>query len=173
MDSFIDFMQSVVYSYANGDFDVRVPIVESDTDMNVIASAVNMLGEELNEKTITKDYFSTILSKLPLPIIVYTTSGKLELINSSGLKFLDCNDDILIQNIYEFFPKIVLENTLKLENSKKQKEVVFQLIKKKKNLIDKFFLCKVYKLKNFDTIQYVFIAEDITEIKRNEFLKMD
>ncbi len=173
MDSFIDHLQTVVYSYANGDFDLRVPIVESDTDMNVIASAINMLGEELNEKTITKDYFSTILSKLPLPIIVYSTSGKLELINTSGLKFLDCNEDILIENIYDFFPKIVLENTLKLENSKKQKEVVFQLIKKKKNLIDKFFLCKVYKLKNSDTIQYIFIAEDITEIKRNEFLKMN
>jgi signal transduction histidine kinase len=173
MNSFIDYLQEVVYSYANGDFHLRVPIVDSDIDMNVIAAAINMLGEELNEKTISKDYFSTILSKLPLPIIVYSTSGKLELTNTFGLKFLECSEDVNIQNTFDYLPKVVLENTLKLVNSKKQKEIVFQLIKKKRNLLDTFYLCKIYKLNNAQRVQYIFIAEDITEIKRNEFLKMN
>lgn len=173
MNDYIDLLQTVVYSYANSDFEIRIPITYEDSDLNIIASAINVLGEELKEKTISKDYLGTIVSKLPLPIIVFDKLGNLELINPLGVKFLSLKSIEINQNIYEFLPKIILENVLKLDNSQKQRQIVFQILKKRNKQIDKFYQCKLNKLKHSDNTKYIFIAEDITELKRNEFLKMN
>jgi signal transduction histidine kinase len=172
MDKFINNLQDVVYSYANGDFELRVPVDEKDTYFNVIASAINMLGEELQEKTISKDYFASILSKLPLPIVVYTEHGNVELINSSGLRFLNIKSSAVVENVFDFLPNTAFEHTHVLANSKKQEVVHFQFHRKKKHK-ENYYLCKIYKLKNAGIIQYIFIAEDITEIKQNEIIRMN
>jgi signal transduction histidine kinase len=172
MDEFIDKLQHVVYSYANGDFELRVPIDKKDSFFNVVASAINMLGEELQEKTISKDYFASILSKLPLPIVVYTQHGNVELINSSGLHFLNIKSSDVVENVFDFLPNTAFENTHVLASSKKQEVVHFQFHRKKKHT-ENYYLCKIYKLKNAGTIQFIFIAEDITEIKQNEIIRMN
>ncbi len=48
----------------------------------------------------------------------------------------------------------------------------FQFHRKKKHT-ENYYLCKIYKLKNAGTIQFIFIAEDITEIKQNEIIRMN
>ncbi|MDP4264537.1 MAG: PAS domain-containing sensor histidine kinase [Bacteroidota bacterium] len=70
-------------AYAIGDFDKKLAISRRMDDIDSIIGGVNMLGEELKDRTISRDYFNNIFDSVSDMVFVLDTRGKIEDINIS------------------------------------------------------------------------------------------
>jgi two-component system sensor histidine kinase NreB len=77
--------------YSDGNFDFQTPLEDSDDLLNSLLNGLNMLGEELKEKTISRDYFNAIYNSVTDMIFILSPNGWI----------LDCNQSALIQMGYE------------------------------------------------------------------------
>jgi PAS domain S-box-containing protein len=64
-------------------------------EVDAFISGVNMLGEELKEKTISRDYFNNIFNSVSDMVFVLDTHGRIENINSSVTQNLQYELDFL------------------------------------------------------------------------------
>src|ERR1700741_513667 len=72
----IDHFIEAISSFANHDFSHKLPITEHGTIMDAIATGINILGDELEQSTISKNYFSNIYNAVSEILIVTDLTGK-------------------------------------------------------------------------------------------------
>lgn len=77
----IEELHDVIISFARGDFSKRLNYNEDQEERNVIVAGINMLGEELREKTISRDYFSGIYNAISEMLIILDMNGKISDMN--------------------------------------------------------------------------------------------
>ncbi|MFT7612898.1 MAG: PAS domain S-box-containing protein [Parvicellaceae bacterium] len=56
----IEEVKELIFAYAIGDYEKRAKISENRDERDTILGAINMLGEELETTTVSRDYFSSI-----------------------------------------------------------------------------------------------------------------
>ena len=169
----IQSLEDIILNFANGDFNFRLPISNNFDEKDVLFSAINMLGEELEEKTISRDYLYQILNNLPSQIIVYDEFGNIDFINSASIDFLNLNNQENAQKkLFELLPKIIIDQTNTLKKSK-EKQINFEYNVRKEKDKKTYFACNIIKIKNEKTFNFIFIADDITEIKEAENSKIE
>jgi PAS domain S-box-containing protein len=159
-------ISNLLAQYSLGNFDYKISLSPNLDEIDSIISGINMLGEELQETTISRDFFSTIYNSV---------SNFLFVINSKGI-IIDCNQtaksiiqkNILGENIDEIFGNhndFSFENNLKI--IAKKDKYVFETVL---NLDTKRLIisCVLSKIIYLQKTSYLLVAEDVTEIREYE-----
>jgi signal transduction histidine kinase len=164
IENLITNIQDIILAYANGDFSKRLPISEEYDENDVIASGINMLGEELEEKSITKDYFLKILNNIPQIVFVFDNKKEIQFSNLSGKEFL--NDLI---DVFSFIDKEIFKHKKVIDyNLLKKKQHNFELKIQKDNGTIIYFFCTITKIKDFENTHFLFFGNDISFEKNEE-----
>lgn len=169
IDHFID----TISSFANHDFDQKLPITDNNTILDAIAMGINILGDELEQSTISRDYFSNIYNAVSEILIVTDVKGKIIDVNNATKKSLNIEKDVII-NIP--FKKLLSSKFKKQEKPIadffKSKKTVLKFETAFKNNINSDIPvdCTISKIFNHSKNHegYLIIAKDLTEQKNKE-----
>ena len=94
-------IQKTIIDFANGDFHKRLELLDNNSDLDTILAGINMLGEELEDKTISRDYFSSIFNSVSDVLIVFNSKGIITDVNlASEEAFQTAKENII--SLYNF-----------------------------------------------------------------------
>jgi PAS domain S-box-containing protein len=96
MDKRIHKINKLLTDYSLGRFEGRLELSHNLDDIDAFINGVNMLGEELKDTTIRRDYFINILNSVSDMVFVVNRSGRIEEINQSGCEQLECSKDFAV-----------------------------------------------------------------------------
>lgn len=162
-------LQNLILAFADGDFSKRMPISDKEDDRDSLINCINMLGEELEEKTISRNYFSNVYNAVSDLLIVTDTLGIIKDVNETTIKTIKLAKEALIF--------LDVRTIVKDENDELKKILDLGLDNNnfETNLINSFeesipLNCSISKITNNDNIPigYLIIAKDITEKKNQE-----
>lgn len=163
----IEEIEDIILAFANGDFTKRLLISDKLNERDIIASGINMLGEELEEKSVSKDYLTKILNSIPQIVVVFDTKGRIDLINEMGINYLINQIEPSKNNIKEFPPTILNEIGLFLKSKKATTSFQVNLSFGKKPSV-LYLLCTLSSIKKVKDGHFLFVAKDITNEKNEE-----
>lgn len=83
MDNRFKKLNKQLSEYSLGKFDRKLRLSSRLDEVDAFIAGVNMLGEELKDKTISRDYFNNIFNSVSDMVFVLNKQGKVENINSS------------------------------------------------------------------------------------------
>jgi len=92
----IDKIHDLIFCFANRDFSKKLEISENGDYTDTIISGINMLGEELEDSTVSKEYFKSIYNAISDIVIVTDASGIITSINKAAIDLLKISADKLI-----------------------------------------------------------------------------
>lgn len=95
MDNRFDKIRRLLTAYSLGNFDKKLVVSSRMDEVDAFISGVNMLGEELKERTISRDYFTNIFDSVSDMVFVLDKQGKIENINKPVTNHLQYNLDFL------------------------------------------------------------------------------
>lgn len=169
IDHFID----TIGSFANHDFSHKLPITEHGTVMDAIATGINMLGDELEQSTISRDYFSNIYNAVSEIMIVTDMKGVITDLNQATENILQISKEDyinvsamnLLSKKYKHHEKSMIE----MFRSNKP-YTAFETVLRTAANEDIPVACTLSKITDHNKIQlgFLFIAKDITEQKNKE-----
>jgi len=84
--------------YSQGKFDRRIMLSEDKDEIDGISNGINMLGEELNEALISRNYLDSIFNSVSDMVIVLDKKGKIEDANQACLEQLLYTKNELLGN---------------------------------------------------------------------------
>lgn len=163
----IEEIEDIILAFANGDFTKRLLISDKLNERDIIASGINMLGEELEEKSVSKDYLTKILNSIPQIVVVFDSKGRIDLINEMGVTYLTSQIESSKNNIKEFPPTILNEIGLFLKSKKTTTSFQVNLSFRKKTSVC-YLLCTLSNIKKVKNGHFLFVAKDITNEKNEE-----
>ena len=71
-------IRELLTSYSLGNFDRKLSISSRMDEIDAFIAGINMLGEELKEKTISRDYFNNIFNSVSDMVFVINKLGVIE-----------------------------------------------------------------------------------------------
>jgi PAS domain S-box-containing protein len=77
----VDEIEEVIIAFANGELDRRLEISDNRDDRDTIVAGINMLGEELERTTISRDYFKNIYNSVSDVLIIFDIDYKIVDVN--------------------------------------------------------------------------------------------
>ena len=95
MDNRFDKIRRLLTAYSLGNFDKKLAMSSRMDEVDAFISGVNMLGEELKDRTISRDYFNNIFNSVSDMVFVLDKQGKIENINKSVTHHLRYSLDFL------------------------------------------------------------------------------
>ena len=159
-------IQDIIFSYANGDFSRRLEISEKHDENDIIASGINMLGEELQEKSVSKDYFLRIFNSIPQIVIVFDINETIDFINKTGMKYFTQNREISSLKTSDIFPAEIKDKINQLKKSaRKETNFEMAIIRNRKT---KYLQSSLIKINEVKDNHFILVAKDITDKKFEE-----
>lgn len=169
----VDEIGEIIIAFANGDLSRRLQVSENRDDRDTIIDGINMLGEELEKTTISRDYFMNIYNSVSEILIFISVDSKIIDINLATEKVLNksLNDlkgvDIktIISNRY-----LYLENFIRNALKSGEQFIPFEAVLNINHELEIPVSCTLSKVEDrFNNHKgYLFIAKDITEQKNKE-----
>jgi len=95
MDNRFDKIRRLLTAYSLGNFDMKLAVSSRMDEIDAFISGVNMLGEELKDRTISRDYFNNIFDSVSDMVFVLDRQGKIENINKQVTNYLQYSLDFL------------------------------------------------------------------------------
>jgi hypothetical protein len=146
--------------FAMHNYNIKTDPTNHDEFFDSLIASLNMLGEELNYSTITKQYLMDVFNAIPDLIFVVDERGNIKSANQGALKELEENEEtVLHYNICELFvEKYKYEELQTLNNTN-----ILHFVKKDNSFIPitiktaKFFSGKEHITEN------VFILSNVSE----------
>lgn len=165
----IEEIQKVIIAYANGDFNHRLSYNPSQNERSTIIAGVNMLGEELKEKTISRDFFSSIFNSANEFLTVIDEDGKIIEINKASAELLGVDEHGKGMNLFDLimdYPGLVKHiksylsngNNIEIETTFNKGSISFPM---------ECFMSKIFD-RNDEQNGYLVVWRDITEKKNHE-----
>lgn len=106
MDTRFKEINSRLIEYSNRRFNKRIKISDKKDELDAISNGINMLGEELNDATISKIYFNSIFNSLSEMVFILNKKGIIRDLNKAAENKLQLpKKDITGKNIYRFYKK--------------------------------------------------------------------
>ena len=106
MDKRLKEINSRLIAYSKRQFNKRIKLSENKDELDAISNGINMLGEELNDATISKIYFNSIFNSLSEMVFILNKKGIIQDVNKAGEQKLQFSKkEILGKNIYHFYKK--------------------------------------------------------------------
>ena len=96
MDKRIHKINRLLTDYSLGKFERRLELSDNLDDIDAFINGVNMLGEELKDSTIRKNYLFNILNSVSDMVLVCNREGKIEEINRAGCEQLECTKEYAV-----------------------------------------------------------------------------
>ncbi|TNE54364.1 MAG: PAS domain-containing protein [Bacteroidetes bacterium] len=165
----IEEIQEVIVSYANGDYDRRLSISEEQIERDIIVSGINMLGEELQKRTVSRDFFLGIFNSIPEVLLVLDDEGRVTGVNETGVQLIEFNQGgrVIGKKLTEVFAE-QLDKQFDSFRELEQNSVSFEMDLKINDILTFPALCSFSRIGNPGSEPYLFIAQDISEKKREE-----
>lgn len=88
MDRRLKEINSRLIEYSTRHFNKRIKISDKKDELDAISNGINMLGEELNDATISKIYFNSIFNSLSEMVFILNKKGIIRDVNKAGEKKL-------------------------------------------------------------------------------------
>jgi len=88
-------INKLLSEYSLGNFDKKLAMSSRMDEVDAFISGVNMLGEELKDKTISRDYFNNIFNSVSDMVFVLDKDGNIENINHAVTDHLQYDLDFL------------------------------------------------------------------------------
>lgn len=163
----IEKINEIIIAFADGDFSKRLELTAKLDERNVIVSGINMLGEELEEKTIWRDHFSSIYNAIPEILVVLNEEGITTNVNNAFVNSLGFSENEIQHESYELFLNQVFHLPLQELINAKRHYHHFEAILKRKNGTLLPASCSISYITGKDDQHkgYLFIAKDVTEQK--------
>src|SRR5580765_5421954 len=95
MDSRFKKINKLLSEYSLGNFNKKLGMSSRMDEVDAFISGVNMLGEELKDKTISRNYFNNIFNSVSDMVFVLNRRGKIENINHAVTNHLQYSLDFL------------------------------------------------------------------------------
>jgi|SRR5688572_30340412 len=95
MDNRFNKIKKLLSDYSLGNFDRKLTMSSRMDQVDAFIAGVNMLGEELKERTISRDYFNDIFNSVSDMVFVLDKQGRIENINKAVTHHLQYNLDEL------------------------------------------------------------------------------
>lgn len=169
----VDEIQEIIIAFANGNFDKRLAISENRDERDIIVSGINMLGEELEKTTISRNYFMNIYNSVSEILIFISHDGKIvdlnlateRVLQKSLESLIDIDFKTIISERYHY-----LENNIRESLKSGEQFIPFEAaitINSEKDIPVSCIISKVIdRLDNHKG--YLFVAKDITEQKNKK-----
>jgi PAS domain S-box-containing protein len=89
-------VRKLLEAYAMGDFSKTLQISERMDEIDAFIAAANMMGEEMKERTISRDYFTSIFDSVSDMVFVLDMQGKIQDLNTAVTHHLHYDRDSLL-----------------------------------------------------------------------------
>lgn len=169
----VDEIEEIIFAFANGELHRRLAISDLRGDRDTIVAGINMLGEELQSTTISRDYFSNIYNAVSEILIIIDLEGKITDVNLSAEQTLKRSKDNLKNiNVSTLISGRFnsIENKIKNRLNNGENFVSFEAALLNGSETEVPVSCSISKIidrfKNHKG--YLFTAKDITEKKNKE-----
>lgn len=111
MDRRLKEINSRLIEYSTGHFNKRIKISDNKDELDAISNGINMLGEELNDATISKIYFNSIFNSLSEMVFILNKKGIIHDVNKASEKKLQFSKkEITGKSIYRVYKKNFVGN---------------------------------------------------------------
>jgi len=115
-DKRLEAISDLLIQFSLGNFDVQLPISENEDDIDAIIAGVNMLGEELNDVTISRDFLSRVYNSMTEMLFVAGLDGTISDANEMACNQLNASKyDLIGTNLFDH---VSLKGHKKVLNSK-------------------------------------------------------
>jgi PAS domain S-box-containing protein len=175
MDSRFKKINNLLSAYALGQFDKKLPLSKKLDEVDAFIAGVNMLGEELKETTISRNYFNDIFNSVSDMVFILDHRRQITNINKavtdrSGFSLQPVKgkniSDIL--SIPAFITETLLTKVPQKKGDVLQAETV--CITKNNKKIPVLLTIAGFKIKENKKAGYIVTAKDITNKKEAENL---
>ncbi|MBN4062186.1 PAS domain S-box protein [Bacteroidales bacterium AH-315-I05] len=168
----IDEINNLLLAYSSGEFHKKGKISPNLDEVDTIIMGVNMLGEELKDTTVSRDFFNSIYSAVADMLFVVSSKGVIEDVNNAACELLKQEASAMIDKKIDIVCGAKMFNQMKTKLNARRRaysfETGFTTVKGKTLPVS----CSCSKI--LDRHQsfrgYLLIAEDITERKATENL---
>lgn len=111
MDRRLKEINSRLIEYSTGHFNKRIRISDTKDELDAISNGINMLGEELNDVTISKIYFNSIFNSVSEMVFILNKKRIILDVNKAAeIKLQFSKKEITGKNIYRFYKKNSVDN---------------------------------------------------------------
>jgi len=150
-----------------GNLDYTIDIYTSD-EVGILTHAFNKMVKDLKNKTVSLNYFDTIINTMADSLIVTDAHGKIELVNEAAVKLLGYKREEMVgKNIHSL---IEVESYFSFKEEIKEPvkslEAIWHIKGKKE--IPVICSCSEVKNKKGEVTNKIYVVRDITDIKRTE-----
>ncbi len=119
-------LEDTLLSYSHGDFSKKLILSDKLDTLDSIMSGINMLGEELEETTIKRDFFNSAFHSITDSLVVIDNAGMIIDFNESFVVLLEYKkEEIIGQNLTKFLKFNSFNKTIQVLN-KNQKAIDFE-----------------------------------------------
>ena len=113
-------LEDTLLAYSHGDFTKKLALSENLDTLDSIMSGINMLGEELEETTIKRDFFNSAFHSITDSLVVIDNSGVIIDFNESFIVLTEYKkEDIIGQNLKKFLKLNLASTVQKLDKHSK------------------------------------------------------
>ena len=96
-------ISNLLIQYSMGNFENQLPISEEGDEVDALIAGVNMLGEELQHITFSRDFLSRVYNSIAEILFVTDLKGNIEDVNGVASETLKLNKyEIIGSNIFDF-----------------------------------------------------------------------
>lgn len=169
----IDEIEDIIIAYANGELHKRLDISDKRDDRDTIIAGINMLGEELEKTTISRDYFMNIYNSVSDMLIITDLNGCIVDINLTVEKtFGKTTCQLIGEKLRTIISKRFhhISETAQQAFASSQASITFEAALQINEQTEIPVTCTLSKiidrLKNHNG--YLFVAKDITANKLKE-----
>ena len=113
-------LEDTLLAYSHGDFTKKLALSENLDTLDSIMSGINMLGEELEETTIKRDFFNSAFHSITDSLVVIDNAGVIIDFNESFIVLTEYKkEDIIGQNLKKFLKLNLASTVQKLDKHSK------------------------------------------------------
>ncbi|MEQ8413648.1 MAG: response regulator [Imperialibacter sp.] len=103
-DDRLDKINTLIVKLASGDLNARETPSDDFDEVDAIIAGINMLGEELQSSTVSRNYLKSIYDGIVDMVIIVKENGLIQGVNGAVTKLLDYSENDLIgKNLSEVF----------------------------------------------------------------------
>ena len=113
-------LEDTLLAYSHGDFTKKLALSENLDTLDSIMSGINMLGEELEETTIKRDFFNSAFHSITDSLVVIDNAGVIIDFNESFIVLTEYKkEDVIGQNLKKFLKLNLASTVQKLDKHSK------------------------------------------------------
>jgi PAS domain S-box-containing protein len=113
-------LEDTLLAYSHGDFTKKLVLSENLDTLDSIMSGINMLGEELEETTIKRDFFNSAFHSITDSLVVIDNAGVIIDFNESFIVLTEYKkEDVIGQNLKKFLKLNLASTVQKLDKHSK------------------------------------------------------